>query len=345
MTDETTGAQAPAASAAETMNAGEPAVRPVDGTDRKAAAARRKAVMQAREGARSQTKQEPEKASGTIIETKSEGTGTGAEPAEGKESKQDKQAAENNVTEAAKAPEGNEGKKDAAAEFEKLISGEYKDAFGARVKGIITDRFKKNEEILSQTKGELDKYRQIAELVAGRYSIESDDADSLIKAITEDNALLEDAADEAGMSVEQYRQFLALKAKSKSDDARIAAINREKADRAAYLKIKAEEAELKRSMPEYSFLQESQNPIFRKLIQSGLTQKQAYDTVHAEEIRQKEIQSAVAEAEERFKAALNSSQAHPSVIGSSTPSQGTAKYSNMTPEQRKEAVRKARYGG
>lgn len=342
MTDETTGAQAPAASAAETMNAEEPAVRPVDGTDRKAAAARRKAVMQAREGARSQTKQEPEKASETNFETKSEGTGTGAEPAEGK---QEQQAADNKVTEAAKAPEGNEGKKDAAAEFEKLISGEYKDAFGARVKGIITDRFKKNEEILSQTKGELDKYRQIAELVAGRYSIESDDADSLIKAITEDNALLEDAADEAGMSVEQYRQFLALKAKSKSDDARIAAINREKADRAAYLKIKAEEAELKRSMPEYSFLQESQNPIFRKLIQSGLTQKQAYDTVHAEEIRQKEIQSAVAEAEERFKAALNSSQAHPSVIGSSTPSQGTAKYSNMTPEQRKEAVRKARYGG
>lgn len=306
------------APAGETTNATEESSSPVSRSARSSAAERRRAVLEAK---------------GNTPQIKPVTT-TGAEPAEGKTTEQ---AAVTN-------PEPNQTE-DKAAKFEELISGEYKDQFGERIKKILADRFKNNSTAMEKANAELDKYKAIADRVAGRYSLDGADTEALLKALDDDDALIEEAADAAGMSVEQFKAFQQMKAKSKRDDDLIAELVREKNERVNFIRMKNEETEIRKTIPEYDFLKESQNPIFKKLISAGVPQIAAYQTVHADEIRSAEIKKAVDEAEARFKAAVGHSQSRPSVLGSASNATAANKYSQMTPEERKEAVKKARFSG
>lgn len=48
-----------------------------------------------------------------------------------------------------------------------------------------------------------------------------------------------------------------------------------------------EEAELKKTYPEFSLEKELSNDVFRKLIEAGLDMKTAFEAVHLEEVRKK----------------------------------------------------------
>ena len=84
---------------------------------------------------------------------------------------------------------------DRNAEFEKLIKGEYKDLYDARVKETVQKRLK-------STKETVDKYNSLTpmlETLGKKYGVDSTDAEALIKAIDEDDSFYEQEALEKGI--------------------------------------------------------------------------------------------------------------------------------------------------
>lgn len=69
------------------------------------------------------------------------------------------------------------------AEFEKLIKGDYKDAFSRRVQNIINGRFKETRTLQEQ----LQKSTPVFEILAQKYGIKADDIDGIVKALENDD--------------------------------------------------------------------------------------------------------------------------------------------------------------
>ena len=91
---------------------------------------------------------------------------------------------------------------DRNAEFEKLIKGEYKDLYDARVQDTVQKRLK-------GTKETVDKYNALTptlELLAKKYGVDAKDIDALSKAISDDDSYYEQEAMEKGMSVKQLKE-------------------------------------------------------------------------------------------------------------------------------------------
>ena len=91
------------------------------------------------------------------------------------------------------------------AAFEKMIGegGEYKDIFAERTQQIINRRFK-DGKIQEQTIAE---QKPIMDILMQRYNIADGDAKALLKAIEEDNTYWEAAAEESGLTVDQYKKM------------------------------------------------------------------------------------------------------------------------------------------
>ena len=92
---------------------------------------------------------------------------------------------------------------DRNAEFEKLIKGEYKDLYDARVQDTIQKRLK-------STKETVDRYNALTptlETLAKKYGVDASDIEALNKAIEEDDSYFEDEALEKGITVEQLKEI------------------------------------------------------------------------------------------------------------------------------------------
>ena len=81
------------------------------------------------------------------------------------------------VTESVQQPDRN-------AEFEKLIKGEYKDLYDARVQDTIQKRLKGSKE----NEAKLNALSPTIELLAKKYGVDANDVEALNKAIEEDDA-------------------------------------------------------------------------------------------------------------------------------------------------------------
>lgn len=89
------------------------------------------------------------------------------------------------------------------AEFERLISTEYRDLFDERMQEHISRRFKRAEAESAQ----LAALSPVMQALAARYpDVDPTDAEAMVKAIQADSELFEDAAEAAGYTPEQYLQ-------------------------------------------------------------------------------------------------------------------------------------------
>lgn len=90
---------------------------------------------------------------------------------------------------------------DPNAEFEKLIKGQYKEQYDARVQDTIQRRLKGTRETV-------EKYNALTptlEMLAKKYGVDASDIDALNKAIQDDDAYYEAEALEKGVSVQQLK--------------------------------------------------------------------------------------------------------------------------------------------
>lgn len=177
------------------------------------------------------------------------------------------------------------------SQFDQMISGDYKDLFSERIQTIIDKRFR-DTKIMESRFGSL---QPALDILMSRYNVKSEK--DLADSILQDDTYLADAADEAGMSVEQYRRFLQTDAENK----RLRAYQQHtEAQRQAAVQYNkwGEEAQKLKGTPEapgpyagFDLDAEASNPQFKSVLDS-LTRagfpnpvQKAYETIHMDEIK------------------------------------------------------------
>lgn len=170
---------------------------------------------------------------------------------------------------------------DREAEFEKLIKGEYKDLYDARMQDTIQKRLKGQKETV-------DKYEALAptlDTLAKKYGVDVSDIDALNKAIEEDDAYYEEEALEKGVTVEQLKQIR----KMERENAELKKLRDEhNAKEAAEKKVASwmeESKQVKAIYPQFDLKSEMQNPKFIDLLRvPGVDVRTAYELTHKDEI-------------------------------------------------------------
>lgn len=170
---------------------------------------------------------------------------------------------------------------DREAEFEKLIKGEYKDLYDARMQDTIKNRLKGQKETV-------ERYEALAptlETLAKKYGVDASDINALNKAIEEDDAYYEEEALEKGVTVEQLKQFK----KMERENAELKKLRDEQnAKEAAEQKVAGwmkESKQVKAIYPQFDLKSEMQNPQFVDLLRvPGVNVRTAYELTHKDEI-------------------------------------------------------------
>lgn len=170
---------------------------------------------------------------------------------------------------------------DREAEFEKLIKGEYKDLYDARMQDTIKNRLKGQKETV-------EKYEALAptlETLAKKYGVDASDINALNKAIEEDDAYYEEEAFEKGISVEQLKEFKRME----KENTELKKLQEEQKSREAAEKKVAgwmeESKQVKAIYPQFDLKSEMQNSKFIDLLRvPGVDVRTAYELTHKDEI-------------------------------------------------------------
>lgn len=171
-------------------------------------------------------------------------------------------------------------KPDKNAEFEKLIKGDYKEAFDARVQGIIDGRFRDFKTLQEQ----VGKLQPVMQLLSGRYGVDATDVEALSRAVEEDNSFYEEEAERRGLTVEQLKEMKRIERENEAF--RKAQEERERVEQANRIYAGwMQQAEAARQVyPNLRFEEEARNQTFTDLLRSGVDVKTAYEVIHKDDI-------------------------------------------------------------
>ena len=169
------------------------------------------------------------------------------------------------------------------AEFEKLIKEEYKDLFAERTQQIIDKRFKNTKQLESQ----LGQLSPILDMVASRYGVQAGDIEGLQRALDNDNAYWEQAADEAGLTVEQYKHMKQLEREAEAFKQMKEQQQKEQFFNQQFAKWQQEAEQITEVYADFDFGAECENPKFMSLLKSGVPMQHAYEVLHMDDIKNK----------------------------------------------------------
>lgn len=228
------------------------------------------------------------------------------------------------------------------AEFESLIKGEYKDLFGERMQEIINKRFKESKTLETQ----VEAIKPIIEMLGSKYGVTDGDIEKLSKAIQEDDSYYEEEAIEKGLTVEQLKQIKTMErenAELKKAQENMAV---QKQAEETYSKWISESEQVKQLYPGFDLNAEAQNPDFVKLLKAGVSVQAAYQSVHMDNILGGAMQATAQKVQQATVNNIRSRSQRPAENGLSSQTGVIVKPSarNLTPEDRKEIVRRAARG-
>lgn len=106
---------------------------------------------------------------------------------------------EQNADETDENADSDNGDEMSDEEFEKLIGGRGKKAFGAKAQKLIDGKFKK-------VKGQMQPLESLADVLYDRYGVEKGDVNALTEAVYNDGAMFSRQALDAGVPVSEYRE-------------------------------------------------------------------------------------------------------------------------------------------
>ena len=231
---------------------------------------------------------------------------------------------------------------DRNAEFEKLIKGEYKDLYDAKMQDTIQKRLK-------GTKDTVDKYNALSptiELLSRKYGIDANNIEALNKAIEEDDAYYEEEALEKGVSVEQLKQMR--KMEKENAELRKQMQEKERKDFQAkqYAQWMEQAKQAKLMYPSLDLNAEAKNPQFLRLLNSGVDVGTAYAVIHKDEIIPAAMQHTAKVVEQKITNKIIANGARPAENGSSSQSSAVVKndVSQYTKADRDEIIRRVARG-
>ncbi len=163
--------------------------------------------------------------------------------------------------------------------YRDLINGEYKDLYTKDTQRIIDRRFRETKQ-LEQRLGE---YQPVIDLLRQRYGAE--DVGELAKALENDDRYWSEVAEEAGMSVEQYKKFQKLQ-RENADLLRQQRARQGQARADAQMRQWYAEAEqVRAAYPGFDLRTEAQNPNFLAMLRAGVPVLHAYEVAHMDDIK------------------------------------------------------------
>ena len=231
---------------------------------------------------------------------------------------------------------------DRNAEFEKLIKGEYKDLYDARVQDTVQKRLK-------STKETVDKYNALVptlELLASKYGVDATDTDALNKAISDDDAYYEQEAMDKGMTVQQLKEFKKMERENAALKAQMEEAQRQENGKKLYSAWMQQADEAKKVYPSFDLRTEMNNPKFVDLLRSNIDVRTAYEVLHKDEIIPAAMQFTAKTVESKIAKSIASNGARPSENGMSSQSAAVVKsdVSQLSKEDRAEIIRRVQRG-
>lgn len=219
---------------------------------------------------------------------------------------------------------------------------EFKSELDQDFQKVFNKRFGETKQMQEQ----LDAVSPVIDLLRDKYGVTDGDMDKLMAAMEEDDSYWQDAADENGMTVEQYKQFRRYERENAEMREQIrAAQQQEQADNQLRQWWQQGE-ELKRSYPSFDLQREAQNPEFLRLLQSGVPVDHAFQVIHMDEIMQGVVANTAKAAERQITANIRARGSRPAEAGASGKASFTVKndVSKLSKKDRAEIARRAMRG-
>lgn len=227
------------------------------------------------------------------------------------------------------------------AEFQELIKGKYKDAYTKEFQRHFNDRHKDAKA----TQERLESYQPIIDTLSSRYGITDGDMGKLAQAIESDESLWAEAAEEAGMTVEQFRHVKQIEA----ENARFRAeqqqnIRKQMAQR--QMEAWAGQIdELKKSYPDFDMGTELDNPAFKAMLRAGASIRNAYEATHLDDIKKSLVASTAQQTTKEVTDNIKAKGMRPTEVGGSQSGVPLSMdLKNSTKAQRDEWARRAERG-
>lgn len=220
------------------------------------------------------------------------------------------------------------------AEYEMLRRGEFKQFFDQEIQNIINKRFRNMKTLENQ----IAAMNPIIDVLAEKYG--TDDVNVIANRLRQDS--LQELADAAGMTVEQYEQIMKLRQENKMLKKRQETLEAEQKINAQVLKWQQEAETMKAKYPNFDLRTELQNENFVSLLRAGVSVEAAYQVCHMDEIIAGTAKQAQNNVVENIKAKgnrpkENATNPAPGIILKSDPR-------NLTREDREEIARRVARG-
>ena len=231
---------------------------------------------------------------------------------------------------------------DRNAEFEKLIKGEYKDLYDAKMQDTIRKRLKGQQETV-------DKFNALTptlELLAKKYGVDASDIDSLGKAIQEDDSYYEQEALDKGITVQQLKEIKKMERENADLKAKMEEAQRQENGKKLYAAWMQQADEAKKVYPSFDLRAEMNNPKFVDLLRSNIDVRTAYEVLHKDEIIPAAMQFTAQVVESKLAKKIASNGARPSENGMSSQSAAVVKsdVSQLSKADRAEIIRRVQRG-
>ena len=200
---------------------------------------------------------------------------------------------------------------DRNAEFEKLIKGDYKDLYDAKVQDTVQKRLK-------STKETVDKYNALTptlELLSKKYGVDVNDIEALNNAIEDDDAYFEDEALEKGITVQQLKEIRKMEKENAELKRQMQEQEAQKNASKLYAEWMDQAEKAKQVYPSFDLSAEMQNPRFLDLLRSNVDVRTAYEVLHKDEIIPAAMQFTAQKVEQKLANKIIANGARPTENG------------------------------
>lgn len=228
------------------------------------------------------------------------------------------------------------------AEFEKLIKGQYKEQYDARVQDTIQRRLKGTRETV-------EKYNALTptlEMLAKKYGVDASDIDALNKAIQDDDAYYEAEALEKGVSVQQLKALRKMERENENLRKQMQEQQRQENASKLYAAWMNQAEDAKKVYPSFDLKAEMENPKFLDLLKSNIDVRTAYEVLHKDEIIPAAMQFTAKTVESKIakSIAANGSRPAENAVGAQAPAVVKSDVSQLSKADRKEIIRRVAKG-
>lgn len=233
-------------------------------------------------------------------------------------------------------------KPDRNAEFEKLIKGEYKDLYDARMQNAIRGRLKATEDTVNR----FNALTPTLELLAHKYGVDANDVDALNKAIEEDESFFEEEAMKSGMTVQQFKEFRKMQRENAELKRQMQEQQTQENASRLYASWMDQADKVKTVYPSFDLKAEMENPRFVDLLRSNIDVRTAYEVLHKDEIIPAAMQFTAKTVEQKLTNKIIAGGQRPSENGMNSQGAAVVKsdVSQLSKADRQEIIRRVQRG-